>query len=396
MAIGGSRAAGYAAALTLAAAAVAATAWPRGGPPAPDDPEVIAASIAFFEDRLAEDPSNPAAAAALISRYTTRFRTQADLADLGRAQDLARDAAPRSLDPAQANASLASVLLMGHEFAGALAAARAAVSADPDDEEALAALYDAAFAVGNYAEAEEALAALPADGMAWRVRQAAWFDAHGKSGDAADTMRPVCEQLERSGRRLDAAWCLSELAGLEAGTDAGGAAARRSLERALHLRPGYRGALEGLADLAYAEGDLPTAKRLYERIASDAHPDLYLRLAEISAIEGEAAAEARWNRLFEGAAFAEGHEALFAPSIVRYLLRSPEGLSRAAEVARRDVVRRPTVEAHDLLGWVQFLSGDLEEALASSDSAHAWGVPTDEMRDHRARILAARRRSEQG
>src|SRR2546422_994869 len=93
------------------------------------------------------------------------------------------------------------------------------------------------------------------------------------------------------------AWCVPELANVQPAREGVGPAGAL-FRRALAIQPGYRGALEGLAALAYARRDWREAGRLYARIATDAHPDLYLRLAEVDRALGELTAADGWEREF--------------------------------------------------------------------------------------------------
>src|SRR2546426_5311344 len=131
------------------------------------------------------------------------------------------------------------------------------------------------------------------------------------------------------------------------------------------------------------------AGRLYARIAADAHPDLYLRLAEVYRALGEPAAAEGWEREFLRVARAPGAEALYAHPLALYYAARPMTLDTALAIARRDVARRPAVESWDVLSWILFRRGDVAPALAASDRAWNWGAPSPTMEYHRARILEA-------
>src|SRR5207249_4033290 len=150
-----------------------------------------------------------------------------------------------------------------------------------------------------------------------------------------------------------------------------------------------RAGIEGLADLAFARGDWRKARDLFGRIAVDAHPDLYLRLAEVDRALGEPAVAERFERQFLAVARAPDAEALYAHPLALYYASSLVTIDTALAIARRDVARRPAVECYDGLSWVLFRRGDLAVALAASDQALRWGMPTPTMDFHRAGILEA-------
>jgi hypothetical protein len=80
---------------------------------------------------------------------------------------------------------------------------------------------------------------------------------------------------------------------------------------------------------------------------------------------------------------------LYAHPLALYYAERPETRDSAVAVARRDVSRRPAVESWDVLSWTLFRHGDLDAALAASDSARSWGVPSPSMDYRHARILQA-------
>jgi tetratricopeptide (TPR) repeat protein len=379
-------------------ALVAAAALRPGRPQAASvaaaaDTSIVSRSIDFFEARLAADPNNYLIAGRLASRYLVRFSLAADSRDVARAEELARRLTTLAPDRAGAMSRLSGILLAQHQFAGSLAAARDAVAADAKSEEALGALFDANLASGAYRQAETVLKAMRPGSLATLVRRAQWLDASGHARGASETMDRVCRRLERSAVHPPArAWCLTELAGL-VHRDRGPDAAESILKQALAVQPGYRGALEGLADLAAARGEWRNARDIYRRIAVDAHPDLYLRLAEVAPADERA----EWERRFLDVASDPAREPLYAPELALFLAErgGPGDRAAALAIALREVSRRPTTESLDLLSWVHYRRGEAEAALSASDRAMAFGSPSAGQEYHRGRILEAMGRVEE-
>jgi hypothetical protein len=355
------------------------------------DTSIVSRSIEFFEERLAADSNNYLVAGRLAGRYMVRFGLGADTRDVARAEALARRLTTLAPDRAAAMSRLSGVLLTQHKFADALAAARAAAEAEPGDEDARGALFDATFASGAYHEAEAALRAMRPGSLATLVRRAQWLDATGHATGARETMERACRQLERSAARPSAvAWCLTELAGMvhrERGPEAAGAI----LDRAVTVQPGYRGAVEQQAHLAAARNAWATAYRLYREIAVDAHPDLYLRLAEAAGRSGREEERSTWEKRFLGVVTPAEKEALYGPELALFLVERNGPGDRAAglAIAEREIARRPTTESLDLLAWVQYRRGDLKAALAASDRALAIGGSSAALDYYRGRILEA-------
>src|SRR5213593_4713719 len=359
--------------------------------PAASDTAITSRSIAFFEGRLAQDPDNFMVAGQLVARYMLRFQVAANLADVRRAESLARSVLPLVSDTAGAYARLGAVYLTQHKFAAAYDAARGAVQWNPRNQGALGVLFDAAVATGRYAVAESALTRLTPGRLPYQFRAAHMLAMQGRMDGAYHALDHACVQLASAAARPQAlAWCLTELAKIQLARDGEGEPAAAALYRqALQVQPGYRAGIEGLADLAFARGDWRRARDLFGRIAVDAHPDLYLRLAEVHRALGEPAVAERFERQFLAVARAPDAEALYAHPLALYYASSPVTIDTALAIARRDGARRPAIESYDGLSWVLFRRGDLAAALAASAQARRWGMPTPTMDFHRAQILAA-------
>jgi len=361
------------------------------GLPAASDTAITSRSIAFFESRLAQDPGNFMIAGQLVARYMLRFQVSANLADVRRAESLARSVLPLVSDTGGAYARLGAVYLTQHKFAAAYDAARRGVAWNPGNQGALGVLFDAAVATGRYAVAESTLTKLRPGRLPYQFRAAHMLSMQGRMDGAYHALDHACIQLASAAARPQAlAWCLTELAKIQLARAGEGEPAAAALYRqALQVQPGYRAGIEGLADLAFARGDWRKARELFGRIAVDAHPDLYLRLAEVHRAVGEPAVAEQFERQFLAVARAPDAEALYAHPLALYYASSPVTIDTALAIARRDVARRPAVESYDVLSWVLYRREDMAAALAASDQARRWGTPTPTMDYHRARILEA-------
>lgn len=382
-----------AAALAVGAIATVAAVGPdlvgeASGSEEATEAEVLDRSIGYLERKYQADPYNYILAARLSDQYRLRFQARANLSDLERSEKLARRVLRHSSDSAASHARLSQLALSRHDFVRALEQAQQAVAADEDDVGALAVLYDAADATGRSAVAESALARLPRSAPAYRLRLARWQASDGKLRSAVRTHREVCSELAESPTRDQVqAWCLTQLAGLEL-ERSGPDAARRRFEQALEVRADYRGALEGLADLAYADRRWDRAEELYRRILADAHPDLYLRMSEVLAAQGEETEAARFEKRFRRVATTGDDRALFARPLALYYARRPSTRDRALSLARRDLQRRPTAESYETLAWVHLRRGEFSRALAISDTARTLVEdPGPDSDYHRARVL---------
>lgn len=231
--------------------------------------------------------------------------------------------------------------------------------------------------------------------VAGLARRALWLDAQGRTETALNLMTDACRELERTDAPAQAiAWCLGQAAGMThslRGLDAADAIFRRVLE----LDPGNRGGVEGLANLALARGRFREALDRFSAIRSDAHPDLYLRVAEAYSRLGRPDSAALAERRFLAIAGVPENEALFGNVLALFHAErgDPVALDTALAIATREVARRPTNESHDLLAWVHYRRGEMAAAVVASDQSLRWGAPSPTMTFHRAKILAALGRS---
>jgi tetratricopeptide (TPR) repeat protein len=141
-----------------------------------------------------------------------------------------------------------------------------------------------------------------------------------------------------------------------------------------------------------ASGQTAKAVAGYREILSDAHPDLFLRLADGLRAMGDSAGASQLEARFLAAAGPPEREPLFGNTLALFLVERVDGgrdLDRALAIARREVARRPTTESLDLLSRVHYRRGELEQALEYSNAARAWGAPSATMVWHRGVILAA-------
>ncbi|MBM4189055.1 MAG: tetratricopeptide repeat protein [Gemmatimonadetes bacterium] len=348
-------------------------------------------AIAYFERALARDPANPMLKGQLIGRLIARFGQTADLSDVGRAELLATSALGLMADRSAGLARLSGIYLMQHKFAAAFETAEAAVAADSGSTAARGALLEAAVAAGRYPVAEAQLSRLDDGSVSGQVRRALWLDQTGHGETAERLLTTACRTLARSASGSQGpAWCLTQLANVVHGLR-GPREARRILESVERLSPGYRGAVEGLANLALAEGRPAEALAAFNAIRSEAHPDIDLRIAEAHTLLGQPDLARAAERRFLAVAGGPANEPLFGHPLALYYAErgGPRLLDSALAIAEREVARRPTTESFDLLAWVHFRRGAYPEALDASDRALAWGSPTPTMSYHRARILEA-------
>jgi hypothetical protein len=352
--------------------------------------DVLDLRIVEWEKRY-DSPYNLMIGSRLAADYSARFGAKADLADVARAEKVTNELIEAWPDRRSLKNSLASLYITQHRFADAYALAEANVAADSTDAGALGVLFDAAMALGRYDVAATSLGALDEDQFGRRIREARWLAAHGHNDEASRLQTAACEELEASaGDHLVVAWCWRRLFDVESGR-----AAEAALERSEAAWPGFRGVKEARANMAYADGRWAEARALFTDLQSDAHPDIYLRLAEVSDALGMAEEARRWQSEFLRAVSGPEVEPLYAQPLAEYLAASPDTRAEALAVMRRDIERRPSIENYDVLAWVLLQNDRPEETLSAVQQARRFGEPTLGSDYLRARALEALGRTDE-
>ena len=332
---------------------------------------VLDEDITYLGVKLESDPYNYVLAGRLSDLHARRFRMSANMEDLHRSEELARSALVTHPDSAVGFGRLAQRLLTQHKFTEAFAAAQVALASDPGDEFALGVFVDAARAVGDYGAADSAFARIPSESLTALLRGGTPDGGNGRT--VLRGLRSACARLDEIAQPLDTrAWCLAQLAGAEHDLH-GPEGAELLLRRALSVHPGSREALEGLADLSYARGDWGRADRLYRRILTPAHPDLYLRLAEVARARGRSVEARDYEARFVELADAPGAEALNGLELATFLAGDPDLCRRARTLAADELVRRRSIEALEGSAWVERRCGAARSAVALLDEAEALG-----------------------
>jgi tetratricopeptide (TPR) repeat protein len=165
----------------------------------------------------------------------------------------------------------------------------------------------------------------------------------------------------------------------------------------LRTVPGYSDALEGLARVDAARGDLRGSAARLRRLAADGPPARALVfLAELEFAAGHPGA-ARRQLTAARAQFVRDREAGGLPDAEAVLLEASHGsAARAVRLGRRVWRAKPSIRSADALGWALTRAGRPREALAWARRAFRTGSldPTFRLHaGHAAQLLGRGRQA---
>ena len=346
-----------------------------------------AAVLRRLEDAARTRPGDAETNALLGLAYAQRARETGDAAFYSRADAVLRRA--RGLDPANVHAltGLGGIALARHRFAEALRIGRAAQAAAPGTASPYGVVGDALLELGRYRAAFAAfdrMAALKPNTSSYsRVAY-----ARELRGDVAGAIAAMELALDAAiGRPEATAWTAVELGKLH--WSQGRIAESASHYRfALQVVPGYVPALDALARVEAARGNLGRALSLQRRaVAAMPLPHYVAQLADLLTRAGRKA-EAKEQYALIGAIerlqAANGVEIDLETALYRvdHGIRLPQSLA----LARRARAARPSIHGDDVLAWALARNDRCGEARAYSQRSLRLGTRDASFFFHRGMI----------
>ena len=363
-------------------AAATAAATPPGTPAAvtvgqTEDAKRVAAEIRFFQGQMSSDPTDFLTPTRLAHLHIGQARRTGDDDHYGRAEQALRTALERNPAHQSAVVASATVHTARHRFAEALAVARQAVEADPDDPAARGALGDALLETGDLegAESEYERLAEMAPGLSASARLANLRQARGDAAGAAALMGRAFEAGEAGGAPAeDLAWCRVG-AGRLAFRRGDWPAAEAHYLAAAKLAPGGYAAAEHLAELRAAQGRFDEAVSLYEQVvAAVPRPEFFHGLGDVLLAAGRPEpARAAHDKALRGYLHSAvgASRAHYFHHLAGFYADVMKDGPEAVKWAERDVELRRTVATLDTLAWAHHAAGQFAEAAKTMDEALA-------------------------
>jgi tetratricopeptide (TPR) repeat protein len=332
-----------------------------------DESAVRDRDIEFYSARAADDPSSALDRTTLAHLLFARSRITGSVADLARAEQLARmSIALRAARNGQAFELLASVLMARHAFAEARVVAGQADSLSPATPSHLALLGEIELETGNYEAAAKYFKAVYYDREQFTIgaRLARWHEVTGR----ADLARLFLQRaiISANGRddlpREQVAWFHFRLGELELRVG-NLAPADSAFQEGLRQNPDDVRLLGALSRLALARNDWVHAIEYGERATGvQLDPTTLGAVSRAYRAQGDTAQASRY-------ANAMSVSALQQPGVIHrawglFLLDYGTAPERREVLARatRELHDRNDVYGHDLVAWALYRTGQLEEA----------------------------------
>ena len=335
-------------------------------------------TIAFWEARVHSDPQDFVAYNRLATAYIQRGRQTGDVGDYTRAQ-AAVDASLASVpnDNAGARGLLASLQLVRHDFAGALATARRTIALDPGDSYGYTVLGDAQLALGRYGEAYTTYNRLVNDypGLPSFSRLAHILELRGDISSAELAWKNAVST--DGGRNAEnTAWTHVQFGNFYfTRGDLDGAEGQYN--QAAAALPDYVHALAGLARVQAAKGNYDVAIRLYTKVAQRQPLSEYVAaLGDVYAAAGQPdATQKQYQLVLAINDLYKANNINTDLSMALFLADHDSQLDEALREARAVYTVQPdSIYSADALGWALYKSGDFNEAVGYARQALRLGA----------------------
>ena len=323
-------------------------------------------SIAFYEERLTEDPESALDMTQLAALVMDEGRMSDDERAFARAESLARRSlGARSRRNGRSAALLANALLARHRFAEANAVARDLVQREPQEPAYRALLAETLMEVGDYEQAIGQLGAVRerrAD-LGIAPRFARWAELTGQTAEARRILRLA---RENAANRPDLtseqrAWFGLRLADLEL-RHGNLRSASGVIRESLRDAPDDWRLILARARHEAARGSWRKAARSAEDvIATVPSPDAFALLATAQRELGNVAEAEALDLALE--AIVAGQKETIHRSWALTLLDRDRNVAQIVALAAADTLNRHDVYSLDLLAWALHRAGRSHDAL---------------------------------
>lgn len=307
--------------------------------------------------------------------FAQRARTTGDATYYDKAEAVYRRALRLVPNDLPATIGLGALALSRHDFRAGLSLGRRAVALSPSTAEGYGVVGDALVELGRYEEAFETFNKMvslkPSVGSYARVSYGR--ELLGDVPGAAEAMRLAVDAAVGEPEAL--AWSHTQLGKLF-WSHGDLRTAEREYRAALRVRPDYVSALDGLAQVARARGQVARAVSLSRRAAELLPLPQYVgNLGDLLRVAGDVSGARRQYDLVAAIARLQRSGGVKVDlELALFDVDHGVRLDRAVALARAARAERPSIDGDDVLAWALARNGRCGEALYFSKRALRLGT----------------------
>jgi tetratricopeptide (TPR) repeat protein len=339
--------------------------------PAVDD------AIAFWQNRIAQNPKGYIEYTYLAEAYSRKARETGDIGYYQRSEGVLRQALEINPTYHQTIAQLSGVLFAMHDFSGSLQLS-APLLEGARTPQVLGVYGDAQLALGNYSEAEIAYRQLHEilPSPASYSRLAVLADLQGDPNQALTQMQQALELAQRFGDYPESlAWYeyqVGELYFKSGDLRRAGSHYRAALD----TFAGYYLALAGLGKVAAARGDYDQAVDYYTRATEIIpQPELLAALGDVYQVTGEdEKAELQYSTVEYIGKLAAINAQVFNRQLANFYSDHDLQLDQALELSTGELETRKDIYGYDAAAWANYKNGRFDQAQALIEQALQLGT----------------------
>ena len=356
----------------------------------------VGESIAFFHNRIRQNPQDVVSYTLLGELYLRQGRETGDVASYQRAEAALQKAIQLLPDYAPANASLAAVLYVQHNFSQALEMAQQVYLSSPKNIQALATVGDAQLALGHYTESEQAyqelLQASPSPAVQARLAHLA--ELKGQTDEALQLMQIAAQEaLNAGGSREGVAWYWLRLGDLSFNSgqieDA-----EKYYQGAIKIFDGYYLGLAGLGKVRTAQGNYEAAIELYQRVTDIIpQPDFLAALGDLYILTDQPEkAKLQYDTVEYIGKLAEINRQVYNRQLAYFYADHDLNVEAALRLALAELEYRQDIYGYDVTAWAYFKNGLFDQAEAMMQQAMKLGTRDAKLYYHAGLIARAQGR----
>ena len=323
--------------------------------------------LQFWQNRLKENSEDIISQSKIAGLLAKRFSYSGNISEIHKADSLYKvvNNINRKISSGTFR-SLAANSITQHKFQQAALYIDSALALGDDKFQSVLIEFDVAMELGNKYRAKKALHSLSEkNNFDYLIRQAKYKDhAEGDLNTAIELMEKAFEEIKNSNNQAIYLWTKSNLADMYAHNNEPKKAYSYYLD-VLSKDPEYFHALKGIAWLAFShDKDVEHAKQILTFLATE-HPvpDYDLLLAEIAAYEKDEQGKRFHTNQFLSATQNPAYGDMY--NKYRFNLYADElnDATKALQIAKKEVLNRPSPEAFSWLAWAYFKNHQPDLAL---------------------------------